>query len=579
MPTTRFMASPRRVSPPRRHPGFALAFAVVAACGEPDVAPPDLSALPPLPDAVTVADAARGAERPMRELAIALVGEVRAEIEPCGCPTLPYGGFARREALLNELRSSARPLLHLDAGELLLKGQTTTRAEAKKRRAELLLELSVDVGVDAWAPGPSDLLALGLEGLDALRSGALVAPPAVSATWEDASGDLLLPPSRVVEAGDLRVGVIGMSAPPQGREVRDLVRARPLAAAARSALAALPEGLDLVVALGALGDTEAEELAAAVPELDLVLTTRGGTVDPPRRVAGVGPLIVETPDRGRYLQVAELRLGTDRGAPLLALPPADEWRQLQTARRQVAQALEAGSPELAERQARLDGLEEAFSEAARGRNLIHVEALPLGEDLDPGGSRTEERPEGPTTLADRIADYKTATLVDAEVAAAAPAPDGVARYASSGACVTCHAQEFARWGFTQHARAWMPLRKAGETNNPECVGCHSTAFGEPGGFGELTEANIRKWKAVQCESCHGPLLGHPDDPSVAARPVEPSGCVRCHDAANSPEFDFTDYLPRASCQPTERAPAGGEGAPSAPPQDAIHGGLQAGDPT
>ena len=172
----RFMASPRRVSPPRRHPGFALAFAVVAACGEPDVAPPDLSALPPLPEAVTVADAARGAERPMRELAIALVGEVRAEIEPCGCPTLPYGGFARREALLTELRSSARPLLHLDAGELLLKGQTTTRAEAKKRRAELLLELSVDVGVDAWAPGPSDLLALGVEGLDALRSGALVAP-------------------------------------------------------------------------------------------------------------------------------------------------------------------------------------------------------------------------------------------------------------------------------------------------------------------------------------------------------------------------------------------------------------------
>ena len=46
------------------------------------------------------------------------------------------------------------------------------------------------------------------------------------------------------------------------------------------------------------------------------------------------------------------------------------------------------------------------------------------------------------------------------------------------------------------------------TDNPECVGCHTTAYGEAGGLGELTAGNIRKYRDVQCEACHGPMGGH-----------------------------------------------------------------------
>ena len=58
----------------------------------------------------------------VKHFTISLVGEVRGELEPCGCPTLPYGGFPRRLKALEEIRSEHKHRFHLDAGETLLKG-------------------------------------------------------------------------------------------------------------------------------------------------------------------------------------------------------------------------------------------------------------------------------------------------------------------------------------------------------------------------------------------------------------------------------------------------------------------------
>ena len=107
----------------------------------------------------------------VRELTVALVGELRGEIQPCGCPTLPYGGFSRREVLLNQLREEGRPLFHLDAGESLLKGVASSNREDAEVRTQAIVGLMRQVGVDALAPGPTDLLALGLEGLERFVGG------------------------------------------------------------------------------------------------------------------------------------------------------------------------------------------------------------------------------------------------------------------------------------------------------------------------------------------------------------------------------------------------------------------------
>ena len=502
---------------------FGLALA--ACTGGPErPSPPPLSSLPALPAAVEGPGGPRGEVRPVRWLSLALVGEVRGEIEPCGCPTLPYGGFARRSTLLGNLRAE-ETLFHLDAGELLLKGESTARAADRPRRAAALLGLSAAVGVDLWVPGPSDLLALGKDGL---RGAAALHP--TSATWDSGGA---LPPSAILERDGLRIGVIGLSGALKGAQ--GLPSVDPVVAA-RSALAALPADLDLVLALGSVDDADADRVAREVDGLPLLLTTKGDAYEGPRQPTRAdgqpGALIVEAPDRGRYLQRVELRLGGPAAAP--ARTPADPLRWQE--RRELVSRL-ARKPDDAALLARRDALEAGLDDEGRGRTLVGVSTIPLSEDLDPTGG----------AVVGAIEAFHQDTVAAAAARAAAPPAATVPRYATAAACVTCHTPELSRWALTDHAKAWESLVKRRATANPECVGCHATGFGEPGGFGDPADPSALRYKAVQCEVCHGPMAGHPDDGGKPP-PVTVATCLPCHDKANSPDFDYTRYLPRGSCQ-------------------------------
>ncbi len=516
--------------------GLFFAFGVLA-CNTPSpsgISAPKLADLPPLPAAPDPTVLPRWAERAPVELTFALVGEVRGEIEPCGCPTLPYGGFQRRQRLLDQLRRS-ESVIHLDAGELLVKGLVTVSGDERVERAHTVLKLSKAVGVQAWSPGPSDVMVLGVAGLRALRTGALEGPPPVSASWVSPNGERLLPAVRVVDAAGVRVAVIGVSAPSEAPELRDQVRVLDPVDAVRQALSDVPPDVDLVVVLGSVADADADRLAREVPEVAALLTTRGIEAEDPRQHDGPGPLIIEASDRGRYLTVVRTRLGAPASAPLVVHPGRDQWKDLRTLRSQ-AQTID-DTQSRASAQVVLDSRLEMFSEEGRGRNLAYISSIPLAEDLD-----------GEAQVASEIEAFKAETLERAAERAASPPPPLTPTYAASAACVTCHAAEFARWIHSDHARAWESLLRRGATDNPECVGCHTTGFGEPGGFGELTRGNIGRYKAVQCEMCHGPMAGHPDDSRVAPRPITPERCITCHDAANSPDFDFDAYLRRATCQ-------------------------------
>lgn len=479
-------------------------------------------ALPPLPARLEQqAERPAGPEQPQRELRIVLTGEVRGEIEPCGCPTLPYGGFERRQRLLQRLWTPA-PTFQLDAGELLAKGVNHFRQD-RAERAEAVLDLSAEVGVQVWVPGPSDLLALPLDRI-ATRS----SPPAISATWTSPDGRPLLPASRILEAGGVRMGVIGLSGAPTAPELLSAVQVRDPVEAAREALAALPADLDLVVALGNVTDEDADRVAAEVPGLAAVLTTTGAAYDAPRQAAGVP--VVETPSRGRYVQLIDARLGSTPGHPAELTEDLSDWRRVRTMRERQR---ETGQPP-----ADLAALEAALQDQARGRNLLFLETRPLAEDL-----------EGETTVAQRLDRFKQDVLAEAAERAAAPPPAQGPTYATAAACINCHVSEFARWSYSDHAQgAWQSLVVRQSTNDAECLPCHTTGFGEPGGLGEVNELNLRRFKAVQCEACHGPMAGHPDDDRVRSGPVTVERCTVCHDPANSPDFDYATYLPRATCQ-------------------------------
>jgi len=464
--------------------------------------------LPSLPEEPKKQELPRSVSMEKRDVTLALVGEVRGEIEPCGCPTLPFGGFERRGTQLGKLRDSgAGPVFHIDAGDTLVKGLSTKRIDKLETRAREILKLSKMVGVDVWIPGSSDLIALAPDELAAAPG-----PHRISATWIQPDGESLLPATAVLERDGFKLAVIGLSGPPPSHVELDYMT--PLRATEK-AMKSIPKDVDWIIGVSNLNDDEIAALSREKTGLSAIFSTRGNRYDTPTLTTQSTP-IIETPDRGRYLQVIHARLGSAASTPLLLHPDAPTWRARLSAVRR--------------------GEDDKLNEDGKGRNLGLINTVPLSADLDKTGA-----------ISDRLVKYKADRRVEAAKNAGHTKPH-TPTYASSGACVNCHSSEFARWALTGHAQAWLALVQRKETENPECVGCHTTAYGEPGGLGELTASNIRKFKGVQCEMCHGPLAGHPSDPNVTAKPIQESDCIRCHDEANSPDFDFETYLPRASCQ-------------------------------
>jgi peroxiredoxin len=154
--------------------------------------------------------------------------------------------------------------------------------------------------------------------------------------------------------------------------------------------------------------------------------------------------------------------------------------------------------------------------------------------------------------------------------------DPDAAYAGSLACKECHptAYEALRdkphtvatarlarpapdhWTVPRHKRGVVGIRKA------ECLRCHVTGYGRPGGFPADVpdEPASHALAGVGCEACHGPGKEHCDDPKKPRAIARLSGtcnecnvlpiCRQCHDDTNSPEFDYRTALPSA------RHPAG-----------------------
>jgi hypothetical protein len=440
--------------------------------------------------------------------------------------------------MLDSLRAGPVPLFHFDAGNLLTRGFATGGRGDARSRARLLLELSDGVGLDAWAPGSGDLVALEPETLRGLLSERRSVATCATLEGEGAS---TFRPSALIERAGIRVGVVGLGDPPRDSRLEKAYVGRDPVEAARGALATLPGGVDLVVGLSNLPDGVLDRVAREVPGFTVLLSTRSDRLDPPRERGGV--LIFEAPDRGRYLSVLRVRLASDAARALeLAETSALPLRNFDRLQEQYERlrGSDGRTEDLAETRRLLDEAGRVLEERGRGRNLAYADNLPLGESWD-----SDEEIER------SIQRFKRATLEEAaaRIARAAARPDAPPAYVSSAACYACHASRFARWAVTEHARAWETLVKRGRERDPECVTCHATGFGLDGGWAEINVQNTRKFKAVQCEACHGPGGRHVESPSANPLALRPGVCESCHDEANSPEFDHGTYLPRASCVP------------------------------
>jgi peroxiredoxin/nitrate/TMAO reductase-like tetraheme cytochrome c subunit len=125
-----------------------------------------------------------------------------------------------------------------------------------------------------------------------------------------------------------------------------------------------------------------------------------------------------------------------------------------------------------------------------------------------------------------------------------------ALHVGSESCRDCHESEYETWAASPHAAAVTTLSKAGKSTHVDCLACHTTGFGRPGGFPRdgLVESHADLAR-VGCESCHGPGSDHVKQGAEKIGNIVSLGdkcdscvvlliCGSCHDEANDPGFEF-----------------------------------------
>ena len=159
------------------------------------------------------------------------------------------------------------------------------------------------------------------------------------------------------------------------------------------------------------------------------------------------------------------------------------------------------------------------------------------------------------------------------------APAAQAEYNGAKKCKACHMKQYKAWEETSMATSFENLKqgvKVAEkaaagledkdyTHDKDCLPCHTTGYGKPGGFVSIEETpNLAN---VQCEECHGPgsiynktmkevkkTKAYKVAEYKAVGLIVPSedeaGCMKCH-GDDSPfkesvdakyKFDFKDRL-------------------------------------
>jgi hypothetical protein len=120
-------------------------------------------------------------------------------------------------------------------------------------------------------------------------------------------------------------------------------------------------------------------------------------------------------------------------------------------------------------------------------------------------------------------------------------------YVGSEACQDCHEDEydkFRAYAKKSHSYDSIMRMKKGltETEFKSCFECHTTGYGEPGGF--RSEHDTPELKNAGCEVCHGPGSLHceSEDPEDILGTLSAEDCERCHCSDRVAAFDYKPLL-------------------------------------
>lgn len=463
---------------------------------------------------------------------------VAGHLEPCGCSPDMRGGLDRAAEAIRSIRAEGRPVLLVDGGDRffpgplsedpLTAGQQIIQADSVAEITKLMNYEVVALGARDTAGGPEFFSGKPL-------------PRLLDGSAEPVQGTV---PGLVREIDGTRVGLLALG--PQGDE-----------ALAQRAAALREDGAQVLLLIAYRTFEEARELLPTAKEagIHFVLASRAEVPETHESAAlATDPPLFTVAARGEALLRIDIVPQGEPGAPFTAIAGAEQRaaeieaidQRISLMREQVRQMRPADP----NRRLRTEKLLELEERKARLANApppsFPTNANAFAHAFVPMTPNLEGEPEVRAAIERFDLQVGERNLAHAKAhPTPCPAPgEGQAQFVGDETCRGCHVNAFAFWQDTPHARAYETLEKMNKQYNVACISCHVTGWGQPGGTCSIALTEGRQ--GVQCENCHGPgsLHAQTADPSKIRREVEASTCVRCHDAENSPHFNYEAYRPQ-----------------------------------
>ncbi|MFW5837247.1 MAG: multiheme c-type cytochrome [Desulfovibrionaceae bacterium] len=122
-----------------------------------------------------------------------------------------------------------------------------------------------------------------------------------------------------------------------------------------------------------------------------------------------------------------------------------------------------------------------------------------------------------------------------------------ATFVGSKACADCHELEYENFSkYAKKSKSAHSLKIMAsdltEEELKECFHCHTTGYGQPGGF--VSFEKTPELADAGCEVCHGPGSIHVEygDPEFIKGDLDMQDCVTCHNEERVRNFDFKPLL-------------------------------------